>query len=308
MIATLLTIAALALQAAQQVPVQRAIIVQPETVTVGDPFRVVVRIKAPRGADIGFPDAPDSSVRIEEIDPVQITTTPDSMFTDQTAVYRVSAWDVGRIPIRLGNVRLAIGRDVIEVPLGEASVYVASVLPADTTLRVPKPARDVLAIPAPWWLWLLVALAVAVIAALIWWWLKRRHRLKLLTPVDPYEEALAGFRRVDGLGLVEAGERGRYVALMVEVLREYLSRIDARADLAHTTSELLFGIRDSSLVPANQLAALLVEADLIKFARRPVSAAHATKLGGEARQIVEQIHVAQQAAKAPAAPVPAQAA
>jgi hypothetical protein len=145
-----------------------------------------------------------------------------------------------------------------------------------------------------------VALAVAAIAALIWWWLKRRQRLRLITPIDPYAEALAGFRRVEGLGLVEAGERGRHVALMVEVLREYTSRIDERADLALTTSELLSAIPEVSLIPQNRLAALLVEADLIKFARRPVTAAHATQLGGEARQIVEQIHAAQQAAAAPA--------
>jgi hypothetical protein len=193
----------------------------------------------------------------------------------------------------------------MEVPLGEASVFVASVLPADTTLHVPKPARDVLGIPAPWWLWLLVALAIAVIAALIWWWLRRRQRLELITPIDPYEEALAGFARVQGLGLVEAGERGRYVALMLEVLREFLARIDERADLALTTSELLSAIQASPLIPANRLAALLVEADLIKFARRPVAAAQAMQLGSEARQIVEQIHTAQQAAESPA---PAQAA
>ena len=304
-IGTLLTLTLLAMQSAQDIRVQRAIVVQPETVTVGDPFRVVVRVKAPRGADIGFPDAPDSSAKIEAIDPVQITTAQDSAFTDQTAVYRVAAWDVGLIPIRLGNVRIAVGREVTEVPLGAASVFVASVLPADTTLHVPKPARDVLAIPAPWWLWLLVALAVAVIAALVWWWLRRRQRLKLITPIDPYEEAQAGFARVQGLGLVEAGERGRYVALMLEVLREYVARIDERADLALTTSELLAAIQESALIPANRLAALLVEADLIKFARRPVTAAHAMQLGSEARQIVEYIHAAQQAAQRPA---PAQAA
>lgn len=300
MIATLLSVALLAVQSAQQINVQRAIVVQPETVTVGDPFRVIVRVKAPRGADIGFPDAPDSAGKVEAIDPVQITTAQDSTATDQTAVYLVAAWDVGRIAIRLGNVRVAFGREVNDVPLGEASIYVASVLPADTTLHVPKPARDVLAMPAPWWIWLLVALAVAAIAALVWWWLRRRRRLKLIAPIDPYAEAMAGFARVQGLGLVEAGERGRYVALMVEVLREYIARIDARADLALTTSELLASIRETSVIPANRLAALLVEADLIKFARRPVAATHATQLGLEARQIVEHIHAAQQPAPAPA--------
>ncbi|HJU73465.1 MAG TPA: DUF4381 family protein [Gemmatimonadaceae bacterium] len=288
-------------QGTQDLRVQRAIVVQPETVTVGDPFRVIVRVRAPRGADIGFPDAPDSAGAVEPIDPVKITTAADSTFTDQSAVYRVAAWDVGTIPIRLGSVRVAIGRIVQEIPLGDASVFVASVLPADTSLHVPKPARDVLTVPAPWWWWLLIAAAIAAILGLLWWWWRRRRRLKLIAVVDPYEEAVAAFDRVEKLGLLAAGERGRYVALMVEVVREYLSRIDPRADLALTTSELLSAIVAVDVMPANRLAALLVEADLIKFARRPVTAAHAAQLGAEARQVVDQVEEARQPAPAQAA-------
>lgn len=292
MMVSWLVAALVATQSAQQVRVQRAVVVQPETVTVGDPFRVVVRIRAPQGADIGFPDGPDSVGAVEAIDPVQIISSPDSASADQSAVYRLAAWDVGRLAISLGNVRVAFGRTVQEIALGDISVFVASVLPADTTLHVPKPARDVLPVASPWWWWLVIAATIAAIVGLVWWWLRRRRRLKLITAADPYEEALAAFARIDALGLVAAGERGRYVALMVEVVREFLSRADERAELAYTTSELLAAARDIPVIPGNRLAALLVEADLIKFARRPVSAAHATQLGSEARQIVEQVHSA----------------
>ncbi|MGQ0642170.1 MAG: DUF4381 family protein [Gemmatimonadaceae bacterium] len=302
-----LLVAALVAQNAQDLRVQRAVVVQPETVTVGDAFRVVVRIRAPRGADIGFPDAPDSSGAVEAIDPVQITTGADTAATDQTAVYRLAAWDVGPLAVPLGSVRVAFGGRVQEVSLGGVSVFVRSVLPADSALHVPKPARGVLPVPSPWWWWLLIALAVALIIALIWWWLRRRRRLRLIAPVDPYEEALAAFERVESLGLVAAGERGRYVALMVEVMREYLSRLDERADLALTTSELLAAIRDVSVFPANRLAGLLVEADLIKFARRAVVPTEATQLGKEARAVVEQIHATQQAPETPATPAQAAA-
>jgi hypothetical protein len=302
-IANLLLAASLLVQSGQEIRVQRAIVVQPETVTVGDPFRVVVRIRAPRGSDIGFPDAPDSSGAVEAIDPVQITTDADTAFTDQSAVYRLSAWDVGSLAVPLGSVRVAFAGNVREVSLGGVSIFVRSVLPADSALHMPKPARDVLPVPAPWWLWLLIALVVAVIAALLWWWLRRRRRLRLITPADPYEEAIAAFERVEALGLVAAGERGRYVALMVEVLREYLSRIDKRADMALTTSELLAAIRDVPVFPTNKVAGLLVESDLIKFARRPVLTAQAVQLGKDARDLVDQTQAALQAQ-----PVPEQAA
>jgi hypothetical protein len=223
--------ALLALQSAQDARLQRAIVVQPETVTVGDPFTVTIRMRAPRGAEIGFPDAPDSAGAIEAVDPVQITTSTDSAAVDQTATYRLTAWDTGRLAIVLGNVRISMGTLVRDIPLGGINVFVASVLPADTALHVPKPARELLAVPAPWWWWLLIALAVALVVALLWWWWRRRRGVAAMTPVDAYEEALAAFARVESLGLVAAGERGRYVALMVEVLREYLQRIEPRADL-----------------------------------------------------------------------------
>jgi hypothetical protein len=289
-IASLLLVSLLVAQNSQELRVQRAIVVQPETVTVGDPFRVMVRVRAAPGVEIGFPDGPDSSEFIESVDPVQITTANDSTATDQTAVYLLSAWDVGRISFQLGNLRVVAGRDVEESSLGAVSVFVRSVLPADTTLHIPKPARDIIALPTPWWWWLLVAAAVLAIIAVVWWWLRRRHRLKLIAPVDPYEEAIAAFARVEALGLVAAGERGRYVALMVEVMREYLMRIDSRADLALTTSELLAAIADVPILPSNRIAALLVEADLIKFAKRPILAAQATQFGAEAKAIVEAIH------------------
>jgi len=280
-------------QSAPDARVQRAVVVQPETVTVGDPFRVVVRIRAVRGADIGFPDAPDTSGAVEAIDPVQITSAADTAWTDQTAVYRLAAWDTGSLAVPLGSVRVAVAGRVQEVSLGGVSVFVRSVLPADSSLHVPKPARDVLPVPSPWWLWLLIALVVALIIGLLWLWLRRRRRLRLITAVDPYEEAIAAFARVEALGLISAGERGRYVALMTEVLRVYLSRIDSRADLALTTSELLAATRDVSDFPANRLAGLLVEADLIKFARRAVATADATLFGKDVRALVDEIHEAQ---------------
>lgn len=288
-------VALLLAQGVPQIAVQRAVVVQPETVTVGDPFRVVVRIRAPRGGDIGFPNAPDSAGAVEAVDPVQISPSSDSALVDQTAVYRLTAWDVGDVAVPLGSVRVALGATVREVSLGGISVFVRSVLPADTTLHIPKPARDVLPVPAPWWLWLLAALVVALIIALLWWWLRRRRRARLVAVTDPYEDAIAAFARVEALGLVAAGERGRYVALMVEVLREFLARVDPRADLPLTTSELLGAIKNLPLVPSNRLAGLLVEADLIKFARRAVLPAQAIQLGKDARDIVDEVQTARQA-------------
>ena len=111
---------------------------------------------------------------------------------------------------------------------------------------------------------------------------------------DPFADAEREFERVERLGLVEAGERGRYVALMVEVLRN-VSRRDAIPD-AHpslTTNELLIAVRDNRFVPVNRLALVLADADLVKFARRATTAERARELGAEARGIVAAVHAAE---------------
>jgi DNA-directed RNA polymerase subunit K/omega len=84
------------------------------------------------------------------------------------------------------------------------------------------------------------------------------------------------------------------MALMVEVLRDYLSARYAEAALSLTSTELQRSVRELPHVPHERLIRVLTEADLIKFARRAVSAARARELGEEARAIVEHEHLESQ--------------
>lgn len=268
---------------------QSGVVVEPDTVTVGTPFVITVRVRAPRSAVIEFPRTPDSSRAVEALDPVRVVPSPDTTAVEQTAYYRVAAWDVGAFTVTFPDivVREAIGERRIRI--ANANVFVASVLPpGDSALHEPKPARDLFRFGLPWWFWALVALMAAGILALLWWlWSRRRHPAEA---VDPYDAALRGFDRVEGLGLVAAGERARYVVLMVEVMRDYLAAEVPAAMTSLTTVELLASVRGYRAVPTARLATLLSEVDLIKFARRPVSAARANELGREARLVVETIH------------------
>jgi hypothetical protein len=178
------------------------------------------------------------------------------------------------------------------VSLAGHKVFVASVLPADSALRVPKAARPLFEFAAPlWWLWLGLAMLAALLL-LLWWWWRRRKRGTAAVQVDPFAHAEKEFARIEALRLVEAGERGRYVALMVEVLRDYLAGRYAAGRLSHTTTELLGALAGERAVPHERLSRVLSDADLIKFARRPVAADRARELGREARAIVAQEHAA----------------
>lgn len=268
---------------------------QPDTVTVGDPVVIRIRVSAPAGATIAFPAGPDSAAQVAAIASRRVgSNTPAGGGVDQTAAYTLVAWDVGNVPAGLGDVVVTLGSDVRRLSLSAVGLQVKSVLPADSTLRVPKPARPPMDVAAPWWKkWWPLLVALAVIALLVWLWWRRRHRGPAAgTSIDPLAFAEREFGRIESLGLVDAGERGRHVALMVDVLRDYLAlRLpEARASL--TSSELAAALRTSRGVPHARLAALLDEADLVKFARRPLTPEHARALGREARGIARDVETA----------------
>jgi len=272
-----------------------------DTVRIGDPFTIAVRVRAPQGASIEFPPGPDSTSAVQLIDPRTVRTTADTAALDQTATYRLAAWDVGRQSIELGDVVVSGAGADRRIPLGRPSVFVQSVLPADSTLRVPKPARPLIDQSMPrWWLWALLAAAAVLLALLLWWWLRRRRRHAPVAVEDPLAAAEREFARVEALRLIEAGERGRHVALMVDVLRDYLAARYPAAPLSLTSGELTRGLHREPTVPLERLSRLLDEADLIKFARRPVTKERAAELGRECRVLVRGVDEAVKARQAAA--------
>jgi hypothetical protein len=275
--------------------VQFRVDIERDTVTIGDPFIVQVRIRVAPGSTIEFPPGPDTAASVAPLDPrvvrVYRADSAAGEAIDSVATYRLAAWDVGDHAIDLGPATVRTPRGARQISVGRVRVFVRSVLPADTTLHVPRPARPLFALPGPWWWpWLPVLLAAALVGWFLWWWWRRRRgRMAAGQAIDPYDLAEREFARIEALGLLEAGERGRFVALMVEVLRDYLA---ARIDDAHpslTSSELMLVVRRTPGVPADRLGTVLGEADLIKFARRPVTAERARELAREARAIVQTL-------------------
>lgn len=279
---------------AQESGVQRGVSVQPESVTVGDPFRVVIRVRAPRGSVLEFPESPDTTFKVEPLDRVAVTPSADTSVVEQSAVYRLAAWDVGRRPLRFPDVLVRSGDQVQRVAFGsDLAVTVVSVLPADSAERVPRPPRPVYEFGIPWWVWVVVALVAAALAGLFWWWWRRR---KAPPPriVDPYADALLAFDRVEALGLAAAGEGGQHVALMVDVMRLYLSRVVPVATISRTSTELVSACRSEPRVPLTRLQKLLHDADLVKFARHRATPSRATELADECRAVVAAVHQAAQ--------------
>ncbi|HET7583323.1 MAG TPA: hypothetical protein VFK13_00305 [Gemmatimonadaceae bacterium] len=290
--------------------VQMGVGVSRDTVTVGDHFLVTVRVRTPLGARVVFPPAPDTGGAIEAADPRRVEVVADSLFHEERALYGLAAWDTGAVSTTLGDVVIENGGVEERAPVGPIRVYVRSVLPADTALRVPKPARDILPWTRPWWQWAVAALvAAAIIGVLLWWWLRRRRRRGAEPLVaDPFAWATEAFARIDALRLLEAGEGGRYAALSADVLREYLARRTGIARRSMTSAELLGALAGREEIPQIRLTALLGETDLVKFARLPLSVTRARELGAEARTLVRAVQAGIDAAAQRAAAEAARAA
>ena len=283
--------AAAPLPASSTITVQAGAVVDRDTVTVGDVVRLTVRVRAPLGATVNFPTGLDSLAPVQALEPPVVRDGGDSTAVDRVATYRLSAWDVGPQPIRLGDVLVQADDGDRRVALRLPTLFVRSVLPADSAQRVPKPARDLLGVkaPVPWWWWALAGLALLAIGLLIWWWIRRQRRAVRPTG-DPFADAEAAFARIERLRLPEAGEPGRHAALMTDVVRRYLAARHESASLAQTSGELLAVMRGVRTVPFDRLRRMLDEVDAVKFAAAPLAAARARELGDEAKAIVREEH------------------
>ena len=282
--------------------VKAGFLVRPDTVEVGDPFTLIVTVVVPEGARIDWPTIDDTTAMVVSREPTKVTR--ESMRAGgrtERAEYALAAWNVGALPIGLNEATVRYGSTTLKVPLGDASVFVKSVLPGDSSMHKPKPPRDLFPRVVPWWQRWWPALALLAALALLWWLFKRRRQrgaATTFTSVDPYARAIHDFERLDRLALADAGERGRYVALAIDVVRSYLALRNPAAVLSLTSSELIGAVNDDARIPRDRLMSLLADGDGIKFARRLVSGTRARELAADARAVVDQVEVAERARRA----------
>ena len=271
-----------------ELPVQMGYRVNPDTVLVGEPFNLFIKVLAPKGVRFEFPPGPDTTTR-NGVRPIELRGEKVVTMLGDTAValYHLVAWDIGAQPLRFPDVRVTFEGQERRPSLGDASVFVKTVLPADTSLRIPKPARPLIVLPVINWLLWLGLLAAAIAAVLLWWaWWRWRNRPK--PPVDPYARVQQEFARIEARHLLEDGQYADYFTAMVDVTREYLAARVPGVRRSDTTSELLRSMNPREGVEA-VLPQLLDQADLVKFARAEVSLAEARGAGRDLRAIVDNV-------------------
>lgn len=295
--ALLLAIAATALPAqvtrAPATAAQVTARITPERPAIGEPISIELRVRAPVGSEIRFPALPDSSEVVEPLDPRAIRDASTASVLDRTAIYRLIAWDTGQRVVRFGDI--TVGRDGAETryPVRLPTLQVRSVLPADSTGRVPRAARALIAVGGGWWRWVIALVVVGVLGWFSWRAWRRRARARADQGPDAAALADDGFAHAAKLGLVEAGEHGRFALTHVEVMRRYLAARFPQAGPSRTAREVAEALvgADFPILP-ERVADLLLRTEPIAFARAAVSADEAREIAGEARAIVRDVETA----------------
>lgn len=264
-------------------------LVRPETTTVGQHFVATIRVRVPNGTQVIFPTRPDSAAHVDSAGATTRTESMSGGYTESTVNYVLAAWDTGGQSLGLDSIVVIGTTGQRTVPLKGFNVRVRSVLPADTSLRKPKPYRPVVATAPFNWVPLAVTLAaLALLGLLIWAW--RRWRERRARGLSAFEIAERDFARIDSQRLIESGESERYSVEMVDVLRVYLAATVPAAARSATTHELAIALQRSRVVPTQRLLDLLDATDRIKFARERSTAERAREIGASARKLVKDVN------------------
>ncbi len=268
--------------------------ITPDTVRVGDPVRVVLRIDdVPATTEIVLPDSLAATDDVENAGRLRIRrdTLPGGR-ARITAAYPVIVWRPGTtsLPTLPMIVRADGNERRVQVNLPEINVI--SVLPADTSQIEARPPKDVWGSDRVWWPWILAALLLLVAAALLYWWYRRRRagvvEFASVPVIDPREHALQELARIRALGLIEQKQFRQHYILLTQVVREFAERMEPAWSTDLTTEELAPRIKPRR--EAHALLAMLRSADMVKFARQQPTPAQADQDLATAESFVREFN------------------
>jgi hypothetical protein len=294
-----------AADAAAQLPDQSFEVV-PETAraTVGDPVSLRFRVRLDQG-DVLYDSVPKpvselpAGVRILSVE--KLERGPDRIYTGRA---RIAFYRPGRraAPVfGLPFMRSVKGLTRGLLTSDSAFVEIDPVAPpGNPSLKDIKPIVRQRG-PDP----LLVTLVLAaVLAAAVAWLFRRRRRTAAPAPPErpiapiaeltPYAAAVARLEQIRTGPWPGAGSVDGYYEAVADTLRRYLEDAHGVPALTHTTAELL-----RALPPAlgeaglgERCAAVLGEADRVKFAREKREARAGNAFAGEARALLDAWHAA----------------
>lgn len=277
---------------------QAALVQEGERPRIGDIVVYHVAIVLPEGWSLEVPADLDTVVGLRAVkEGVSVSRKPredGSQTVDVTVPYRLLRAGVIRIPqLSFQATHVSGGKDQV--------VAGAIVLETGTWLEEgeePVPFGAEAPVPlleTDWlWVWLLGGaslLALGALLALLVARLRRRSLGELPQPPRPPEEvALERLDLLEKEDWLSQGAFDRFYTALSECLREYLGGRYRFDSMDMTTTELLRRLKRAQLTTATfeMLEPLMLEFDLVKFARKLPTATQAAQALEETRRFVKE--------------------
>lgn len=281
---TLLALTAVLTAAAQSLPPRVEARIEPDSVAIGDRFRMIIEVERDLVQVTDFPTfsrAPQGGEFELTGESAVDTLARDGRRLRLRKVYEIQAFGEGRFNLGRAGV-LYLDKNIVDTLYSADSLRVeVGTFAIDTltqTIRDLKPQRTLPFRFAEVAGYLLRALAAAALLAAGAWFLVRRlskrgRRLGDLfrpaPPVPPHVEAIRALEELHDQKLWQNNRHKVYYSGLTEILRRYLMRRYGIGAMEMTSDEILQAVRPLDLPRKSELdlASLLRTADLVKFAK-----------------------------------------
>lgn len=288
--------------AASDGPTVRAFtVIEPDTATVGDRLRLVVRIERGPDVEVTTPDVAAAIAPLEILESASLPPVERDGLVIEERMFVVAAFETGLHAVPSLRFRYAdADGDTGSVRTDSTSVAVVSVLPEDEEELAPRDIKPPLELPRRIWPFVLAAAAAAgLLLAYRYvraWWRARRRPADVTVEepaVPPRAAHLVAFERLEALRRddpIGRGEIEGFYVVVTDIVRRYIRDRFAVDAIDMTTAELEPALLEGRIEPEEvaRTVEYLGHADLAKFAKLHPDADRARTDLREAWDLVER--------------------
>jgi hypothetical protein len=242
---------------------------------IGAEFKLTLKTDVDTLSKVKFPESKFFGA-LEVIQSYKIDTVRKGARYELIKKYGLTQFDSGkytipRIPVMInGKVSFS---DSLKVEVNEVKV--------DTLKQKMYDIKDIAQVESPmgtWWIYVLIALVIAVAGFFIYKFIKKiqtKEKVEVIVYKTPIEKATTLLQQLESKELWQKGEIKHYYSELTDIARNYIEEEIHIPAMESTTSELIEGLRRAAkqkkLKLSNEtvenLEKVLKQADLVKFAK-----------------------------------------
>ena len=242
---------------------------------IGAEFQLTLTTDVDTLSKVKFPETKNFG-SLEVIQSYKIDTVKNGARYELIKKYGLTQFDSGqyvipKIPVLING--KPFYSDSIKVEVNTIKV--------DTLKQKMYDIKDIAQVDSPlgtWWIYVLVVLAIAIVAFFLYKFIKKRQRTPKVEAIvfkSPIEKATTLLQQLEKKELWQKGEIKDYYSELTDIARNYIEEEIHIPAMESTTSELIEGLRKASkqkkLKLTNEtvenLEKVLKQADLVKFAK-----------------------------------------